>query len=93
MVGFIGQALMSLLLASWVFFLSRHKNLDRHHARDSTHGLIEIKRLETVSEILMTGNNIQMLLGGAYMITVFVSWRTIDLYHLHLAFDIVSFVG
>ena len=43
--------------------------------------------------MLMVGNDIQMVLGSSYMITLFVSWHDMSLYHAHLAFDIVSFVG
>lgn len=54
---------------------------------------MERKRLESVADILMVGNDFQMLLGTSYMISVFVSAGKLDSYHLHLIFDIVSFVG
>lgn len=41
----------------------------------------------------MIGNDIQLALGISYMITAFTQTTTIDLYHLHLIFDIVCFVG
>lgn len=41
----------------------------------------------------MIGNDIQMLLGISYMLSVLTSAGSIDTYHLHLVFDIVSFVG
>lgn len=93
MVGFIGQAIISLGLSVWVFFLSKTGNLDVTHDEGSIERQIEHKRLEFISDILMIGNDIQMTLGVSYMVTVFCQWDTIDLYHLHLAFDVVSFVG
>ncbi|GJN82563.1 hypothetical protein PLIIFM63780_006103 [Purpureocillium lilacinum] len=92
-VGFVGQALLSLLLAGWVFLLSKHGTLDLHHQEGTIEHRIERKRLESVSEILMVGNDIQMLLGISYMINTFAYGDTLDTYHLHLVFDIVSFVG
>lgn len=74
----------------------------------------EKKRLELVSDMLMVGNDIQMLtgintsltsasswcrpvsyarLGISLIITCFAVRQTIDLYHLHLVYDVVSFVG
>lgn len=93
MVGFIGQAVISLGLAVWVFFVSNTGNLDVRHHHESLEGKMERKRLDIVSDILMIGNDIQMTLGASYMITVFCLWHRIDLYHLHLAYDVVSFVG
>ncbi|KAK5995734.1 hypothetical protein PT974_04152 [Cladobotryum mycophilum] len=87
-VGFVGQALISLSLACWVFLLSKHGNLDVLHDEGTVEYAIARKRLECVLDILMVGNDIQMLLGSSYMITVFASGDTIDLYHLHLVFDI-----
>ncbi|EHK43731.1 hypothetical protein TRIATDRAFT_16838, partial [Trichoderma atroviride IMI 206040] len=54
---------------------------------------IEQKRLECVSDILMVGNDIQMVVGTSYMISAFANINQMDVYHLHLVFDIVSFVG
>ena len=54
---------------------------------------IECKRLENISEILMIGNDMQMTLGLSYLVTVYASRKEMDLYHLHLVFDIVAFVG
>lgn len=102
-VGFVGQAAISLFLAGWVFLFSKLGYLDVHH-----HGVVDQekkdedgmrrraadrKRLEIVSEILMVGNHIQVLLGISYMVTVFSSVASMDTYHLHLVYDIVSFVG
>ncbi|PTB62428.1 hypothetical protein BBK36DRAFT_1163109 [Trichoderma citrinoviride] len=92
-VGFVGQATISLCLALWAFFFSTSGFLDGHHHPDSVEFEIEQKRLECVSDILMVGNDIQMVIGTSYMISVFSSAGTISTYHLHLAFDIVSFVG
>lgn len=63
------------------------------HAPESIEHAIEQKRLECVSDILMVGNDIQMVIGTSYMISTFSNTDTIDTYHLHLVFDIVSFVG
>lgn len=41
----------------------------------------------------MVGNDMQMTLGISYMITVYAGKSTLDVYHLRLVFDIVSFVG
>ncbi|TFB07627.1 hypothetical protein CCMA1212_000083 [Trichoderma ghanense] len=92
-VGFVGQATISLCLALWAFFFSKSGSMDGHHHPDSVEFEIEQKRLECVSDILMVGNDIQMVIGNSYMISVFSSARTVSTYHLHLAFDIVSFVG
>ncbi|KAM0261302.1 hypothetical protein ACHAQJ_002333 [Trichoderma viride] len=92
-VGFVGQAIISLCLAAWAFFFSKSGSFDGGHAPGSIEFAIEQKRLECVSDILMVGNDIQMVIGTSYMISVFSSAATIDTYHLHLVFDIVSFVG
>lgn len=93
MVGFIGQALLSLGVATWAFFLSRHGNMDIVYEEGTVERRVEKKRLEFISDMLMIGNDIQVSLGLSYMITVFVGKDSMDLYHLHLAFDVVSFVG
>ncbi|KAK4068414.1 uncharacterized protein Triagg1_7353 [Trichoderma aggressivum f. europaeum] len=92
-VGFVGQATISLCLALWAFFFSNSGWLDGNHPRGSIESAIEQKRLECVSDILMVGNDIQMVIGTSYMISVFAQGTSIDTYHLHLVFDIVSFVG
>lgn len=92
-MGFVGQAFVSLCLATWVFFLSKHGTLDLHHEEGTVEHQIERKRLQFVSNMLVVGNDIQMTLGISYMITIFTSVPEMDLYHLHLVFDIVSFVG
>lgn len=63
------------------------------HPEGLAKSAIEQKRLECVSDILMVGNDIQMVIGTSYMISVFALGTSIDTYHLHLVFDIVSFVG
>ncbi|KAL6804432.1 hypothetical protein J3E68DRAFT_393376 [Trichoderma sp. SZMC 28012] len=92
-VGFVGQATISLCLALWAFFFSQSGFFDGNHPRGSIESAIEQKRLECVSDILMVGNDIQMVIGTSYMISVFALGTSIDTYHLHLVFDIVSFVG
>jgi hypothetical protein len=76
-----------------VFLFSKLGYLDVHHDQDSIHHAMDRKRLEIVSEILMVGNDIQMLLGISYMVSIFSSVASMDTYHLHLMYDIVSFVG
>ncbi|CAK7233977.1 hypothetical protein SEUCBS140593_008782 [Sporothrix eucalyptigena] len=93
LVGFSGQAFLSLCLALWVFFFSRHGRLDMLHEDGSDEHAIEIKRLEMVQDILMIGNDIQVMTGIALMITVFSSYNKMDIYHFRLIYDIVSFVG
>lgn len=104
LVGFVGQATVSLFLAGWVFLFSKLGYLDVHHHPGSVEGeeeddegarrhAADRKRLEIVSEILMVGNDIQVLLGISYMVTAFSSVASMDTYHLHLVYDIVSFVG
>ncbi|CAK7240403.1 MAG: hypothetical protein STHCBS139747_001842 [Sporothrix thermara] len=93
LVGFSGQAFLSLSLALWVFFFSRHGRLDLLPEDCSDEYEIEIKRLEMVQDILMIGNDIQVMTGIALMISVFTSYRSIDIYHIHLIYDIVCFVG
>ncbi|KAL3474307.1 hypothetical protein BJX99DRAFT_182819 [Aspergillus californicus] len=93
LVGFAGQAALSLGLSAWVFFLTTHGNMDITHPEGSIKREIEKKRLDFVSNILMIGSDIQSTLGIAYMITTFSQAHIIDTYHLHLVFDIVSLVG
>lgn len=93
LVGFSGQAFLSLCLAFWVFFFSRHGRLDLRHEDGSDEHVIESKRLEMVQDILMIGNDIQVMTGIALMITVFSSFNQMDAYHFRLIYDIVSLVG
>ncbi|EPE10889.1 hypothetical protein F503_05984 [Ophiostoma piceae UAMH 11346] len=93
LAGFSGQGLLSLILALWVFFFSRHGRLDMLHEEGSDEHEIEMRRLEMVRDILMIGNDIQLMTGVALMITGFASYKSIDLYHLRLIYDTVSFVG
>lgn len=92
-VGFVGQALISLILAACVFTFSKTGNLDINHEEGTMEHKVERRRLWLISDILMVGNDIQMLLGISYMVTIFARIYKMDTYHLHLAFDIVSFVG
>ncbi|POR34912.1 Hypothetical protein TPAR_09713 [Tolypocladium paradoxum] len=47
---------------------------------------IQRQRLEFVSDILIIGNDMQMVLGGSYMIAAFASAKTIDLHPRRLVF-------
>ncbi|KAF9883902.1 hypothetical protein FE257_002696 [Aspergillus nanangensis] len=92
-VGFAGQALLSLCLSIWVFFLTKHGNMDIIHPEGSAEREVERKRMDFVSNILMVGSDFQSTLGIAYLVTVFSQSMLMDTYHLHLVFDIASFVG
>lgn len=59
----MGQAFLSLALATWVFFFAKRGRLDLKHEEQTREHAIERKRLELVQEILMVGNDIQMLTG------------------------------
>ncbi|KAH8681879.1 hypothetical protein BX600DRAFT_447423 [Xylariales sp. PMI_506] len=93
LLGFAAQGFISLALAIWVFFLSKTGRLDLHHEEGTVEHAIEKKRLQMVSKLMVVGNDIQMLTGAALLISTFASYKTIDLYHLHLVFDTVCFVG
>ncbi|KAF3012196.1 hypothetical protein G7054_g10003 [Neopestalotiopsis clavispora] len=93
MVSFAGQSLLSLVITLWVFFLARHGHLDLDEAGSTAEYRRRTKRLEILSSMLRVGNDMQMLLGIAYMITVWTKQDNIGVYHLRLAFDTVSFVG
>jgi hypothetical protein len=93
MVSFAGQAFLSLLITVWVFFLARQKKLHLEHEEGTIAYMKQRKKLEIFSEMLMVGNDIQMLLGIGYMITIWAKQNKIGVYHLRLAFDTVSFVG
>ncbi|KAK9417145.1 hypothetical protein SUNI508_09163 [Seiridium unicorne] len=93
MVSFAGQAFLSLLITLWVFFLARHGHLDLDLVEGTAEYQRRRKRLEIFSGMLQVGNDVQMLLGIAYMITVWTKQDKVGVYHLRLAFDTVSFVG
>jgi len=94
LVGFSAQAFISLALALAVFFMTKLGRLELAHEEGSEEFETEKKRLTLVSELLMVGNDIQMLTGAALIITAFASWNDgISLYHLHLIYDTASFVG
>lgn len=93
MVSFAGQAFLSLAVTIWVFFLARHGHLDLDDVEDTVEYRRRKKRLEIFSSMLQVGNDVQMLLGIAYMITIWTKQDKIGVYHLRLAFDTVSFVG
>lgn len=73
--------------------MSKHGNVSLSHEKHTVEYEIEHKRLKSISDILMVGNDIQMVMGLSYMVNAFASAENLDLYHLHLVFDIVSFVG
>jgi hypothetical protein len=52
-----------------------------------------MRRLELVCDIVMVGNNIQLLTGIALMLTIFTRASSLGLYHLRLMFETTSFVG
>jgi hypothetical protein len=93
MVSFAGQAFLSLMITGWAFFLSRHGKLDLDNGEGTMEYERRKRRLEMFSEMLTVGNDSQMLLGIAYMITMWAKQDKIGVYHLRLAFDTVSFVG
>lgn len=71
LVGFAGQALLSLCLAVWMFFLTKHGNLDITNPEGSVERAIERRRLDFVSNILMVGSDFQSTLGISYLVTTF----------------------
>ncbi|KAI1450904.1 hypothetical protein F5Y02DRAFT_7174 [Annulohypoxylon stygium] len=93
LLGLSVQAFISLSLSFWVFFMTKLGRLDNQHPEGTPEHACEKKRLGFVSEILMVGNDLQMITGIALIITAISSAEEIDLYHLHLVFDTVSFVG
>ncbi|KAI1212887.1 uncharacterized protein F4807DRAFT_303704 [Annulohypoxylon truncatum] len=93
LLGLSIQAFISLVLSFWVFFLTKLGRLDSQHPEGTPEHASQKKRLGFVSEILMTGNDLQMITGIALIITAVSNAKSIDLYHLHLVFDTVSFVG
>ncbi|KAI0834777.1 hypothetical protein F5Y06DRAFT_277850 [Hypoxylon sp. FL0890] len=93
LIGLSVQALISLVLSFWVFFLTKLGRLDIQHPEGTPGHASDKKRLGFVSEILMIGNDLQMITGVALIITALSNVKEIDLYHLHLVYDTVSFVG
>ncbi|OTB08007.1 hypothetical protein M426DRAFT_317511 [Hypoxylon sp. CI-4A] len=93
LIGLSVQAFISLALSFWVFFLTKLGRLDIQHPEGTPEHASEKKRLGFVSSILMTGNDLQMITGIALITTTLASASDIDLYHLHLVYDTVSFVG
>ncbi|KAI1777605.1 hypothetical protein F4818DRAFT_407237 [Hypoxylon cercidicola] len=93
LLGLSVQAFISLVLAFWVFFLTKLGRLNIQHADGTAEHASELKRLGFVSEILMVGNDLQMITGIALVITGLTDWKAIDLYHLRLVYETVSFVG
>ena len=76
-----------------VFFMTKLGRLELAHKEGSEEFEIEKKRLTLISDVLLVGNDIQMLTGVALLVTAFCYWQEISLYHLHLIYDLASFVG
>ncbi|KAK8134821.1 hypothetical protein PG984_006833 [Apiospora sp. TS-2023a] len=94
LISFAGQALLSLFLASWIVFLSKKGHLHlHHHPEGSDEHERRKKRIEFLSDVVNIGNDLQVLLGIALMITAWTKRKELGLYHLRLVFDTVSFVG
>ncbi|KAI1501342.1 hypothetical protein F5X99DRAFT_203590 [Biscogniauxia marginata] len=93
MVSFAGQAFLSLVITTYVFLLSRTGSLEIEHEKGTEMYRRQRKRLKAFSQMLMVGNDSQMLLGIAYMITIWTKQDNIGVYHLRLGFDTVSLVG
>ncbi|KAI2639766.1 hypothetical protein GGS26DRAFT_541545 [Hypomontagnella submonticulosa] len=93
LLGLSVQAFISLVLSFWAFFLTKFGRLETQSPEGTPEHATEKKRLSFVSEILMVGNDLQMITGIALIITALTQGNALDLYHLHLVFDTVSFVG
>ncbi|KAK6844243.1 hypothetical protein PG995_014353 [Apiospora arundinis] len=94
LISFAGQALLSLFLAGWIVFLSKKGHLHlHHHPEGSDEHERRKKRIEFLSDVVNIGNDLQVLLGIALMITAWTKRKELGLYHLRLVFDTVSFVG
>ncbi|XXH05006.1 Zinc transporter [Hypoxylon texense] len=93
LLGLSVQAFISLVLAFWVFFWTKVGRLSIQHPEGTAEHATEKKRLGFVNEILMVGNDLQMITGVALIITTLADWQNIDLYHLRLVYETVSFVG
>ncbi|KAK8039894.1 hypothetical protein PG993_008305 [Apiospora rasikravindrae] len=94
LISFAGQALLSLFLAAWIVILSKKGHLHlHHHPEGSDEHERRKKRIEFLSDVVNIGNDLQVLLGIALMITAWTKRKELGLYHLRLVFDTVSFVG
>ncbi|KAF2671582.1 hypothetical protein BT63DRAFT_476464 [Microthyrium microscopicum] len=93
LTAFGAQGFISLVLSFWVLYLSSRGKLNIKHAEGTPQYEVETKRQELLADILIMGNDAQVLTDIALIITGLASARTIDLYHLHLIFDTVSLVG
>ncbi len=63
-MAFTGQAFLSLVMATWVLILAKSGRLDVLHEEGSAENAIERKRLEYTTDILMVGNDVQMITGA-----------------------------
>lgn len=68
MISFSGQAILSLVLVGCVVFLSQKGRLHIHHHHGPSARERQTKRLELFLELLNVGNDLQVLLGIAYMV-------------------------
>jgi hypothetical protein len=84
---------MTLLLSGAVFFLAYSGHLGIKHEKGTKEHQIEAGRLKIVSKIMMTGNDIQMAIGVALLITGLSSAPGLDLYHFRMVYETASMVG
>ena len=68
MISFSGQAILSLVLVGCVVSLSQKGRLHIHHHHGPSEQERQRKRLELFLELLNVGNDLQVLLGIAYMV-------------------------
>jgi hypothetical protein len=92
-IGFAGQAFISLLLAVWVFVMLQRGRLEVEHDEGTDEYENETARLSIVSKCLMAGNDLQMTQGTALVVTGLIGLKEYSLYHLRLMYDMLCFVG
>jgi hypothetical protein len=63
LVAFSVQAGLSIVLAVFVFFLSKLGRLKVEHLEGTEEYKVEIGRLRIISRIIMIGNDVQLMLG------------------------------
>jgi hypothetical protein len=74
-ITFASQAFLSLCLATWFFFVSQNGGLTINHPQGSVEYDIELSCIEFVADLLMMGNDFQMLLGEAEPTMAFLMCR------------------